>query len=189
MLYQTKVCFQTLIESPLCQSSPCLLIKLVCVPSLVSAISWLSLFRTSSIILPQLTGKGRIFLWLPEHQEEFDQLKKILSGSLVVDSSRPVVLLTDASRLFGLGYALGHIKHDKDNKPIFKIVHCGSKGLTPTQQCYSTINPLRPIGSKTERKNNIFQIFVVFCFLCTVNMIYCTVLGMSTTQRIGNTSV
>lgn len=73
---------------------------------------------------------------------EFDNLKKILSGNLVVrhfDSRRPVMLLTNASCLFGLGFALGHIEHDKDNKPIFKIVHCGSKGLTPTQQRYSTI--------------------------------------------------
>ena len=49
------------------------------------------------------------------------------------------MLLPDASRLFGLDFALGHIEHDKDNKPIFKIVHCGSKVLTPTQQRYSTI--------------------------------------------------
>ena len=55
------------------------------------------------------------------------------------DSHQPVVLLTDASRLFGLGFALGHIEHDKDDKPIFKIVHCRSKGLTPTLQRFSTI--------------------------------------------------
>ena len=64
---------------------------------------------------------------------EFDKLQKILSGNLVIrhfDSRQPVVLLTDALRLFGLGFALGHIEHDKDDKPIFKIVHCGSKGLT-----------------------------------------------------------
>ena len=48
-------------------------------------------------------------------------------------------LLTDASRLFGLGYALGHLELDASGKEIFKIVKCGSKGLTPTQQCYSTI--------------------------------------------------
>ena len=74
---------------------------------------------------------------------ELDQLKKILSGSRIVhhiDSSLPGGLLTDASRLFGLGYALGHIEHDKDDKPIFKIVHCGSKWLIPTQQRYSTID-------------------------------------------------
>ena len=34
---------------------------------------------------------------------------------------------------------MGHIEHDSDKKPILKIVHCGSKGLTPTQQQYSTI--------------------------------------------------
>ena len=95
-------------------------------------------FQHHTVSLRQLTGKGRSFIWLPEHQVEFDKLKKFLSGNLAVrhfGSRRPVVLLTDASRLFGLGFTLGHIEHDKDNKPIFKIVHCGSKGLTPTQQC------------------------------------------------------
>ena len=55
------------------------------------------------------------------------------------DSTKPVVLLTDASRLFGLGYALGHLEHDSSGKDVFKIVRCGSKGLTPTQQRYCTI--------------------------------------------------
>ena len=73
---------------------------------------------------------------------EFDALKSILSGNLVVrhfNRDKPVFLLTDASRLFGLGYALGHIESDKSGKEVFKIVKCGSKGLTPTQQRYSTI--------------------------------------------------
>ena len=37
------------------------------------------------------------------------------------------------------GYALGHIEKDASGKDIFKIVHCGSKGLTATQQRCSTI--------------------------------------------------
>ena len=81
-------------------------------------------------------------MWLPEHQVEFDKLKNILSSDLIVrhfDHTKPVYLLTDASRLFGLGYALGHIKKDHTGKEVFKIVHCGSKGLTSTQQRYSTI--------------------------------------------------
>ena len=53
--------------------------------------------------------------------------------------TKPVYLLTDASRLFGLGYALGHIELDNCGKEIFKIVHCSSKGRTSTQQRYSTI--------------------------------------------------
>ena len=76
-------------------------------------------------------------MWLPEHQVEFDKLKTILSGNLIVrhfDHKQHVYLLTDASRLNGIGYALGHIERDSAGKDIFKIVHCGSKGLTPTQQ-------------------------------------------------------
>ena len=57
--------------------------------------------------------QGTIFgIWLPEHQVEFDTLKSILSGNLVVrhfNKDKPVYLLTDASRVFGLGYALGHL--------------------------------------------------------------------------------
>ena len=49
------------------------------------------------------------------------------------------VLLTDTFCLFGLGYALGHIEVDRSGIKVFKIVRCGSKGLTPTQQRYTTI--------------------------------------------------
>ena len=55
------------------------------------------------------------------------------------DSSKRAVLLTDASRLFGLGYSLGHLETNHTGKEIFKIVRCRSKGLTPIQQRYSTI--------------------------------------------------
>ena len=61
---------------------------------------------------------------------EFDKLKTILSSNLVVrhfDHTKPVYLLTDVSRLFGLGYALGHIETDSTGKEIFKIVHCGPR--------------------------------------------------------------
>ena len=81
-------------------------------------------------------------MWLPEHHHEFDTLKRILSGDLVVrhfDPFKNVILLMDASRLHGLGYALGHIDIDNTGSKHFKIVHCGSKGLTSTQQRYSTI--------------------------------------------------
>ena len=99
-------------------------------------------YQYHTVALQQLTGKGRPFLWLPEHQLEFDTLKTILSGPLVVkyfDSSKDIILLTNASRLHGLGYALGHIDLDGSGKKHFKIVHCGSRGLTPSQQRYSTI--------------------------------------------------
>ena len=91
-------------------------------------------YQQRAVALRQLTGKGRSFLWLPEHQVEFDKLKTILTSDMIVrhsDSSKKAVLLTDASRLFVHGYALGHLETDHAGKEIFKIVRCGSKGLTP----------------------------------------------------------
>ena len=41
-------------------------------------------FQHHTVSLRQLTGKGRTFLWLPEHQVEFDKLKTILSSDLIV---------------------------------------------------------------------------------------------------------
>ena len=41
-------------------------------------------FQHHTVALRQLTGKGRPFLWLPEHQVEFDKLKNILSSDLIV---------------------------------------------------------------------------------------------------------
>ena len=84
-------------------------------------------FQHHTVSLQKLTGKGRPFLWLPEHQVEFNKLK---ISDLVVwhfDSTKPVFLLTDVSRLFGLGYALSQIELDSDEKKIFKIVHYGPK--------------------------------------------------------------
>ena len=64
-------------------------------------------------------------------------VKKLLTSAMVVthfDPKLPVTVLTDASRLLGLGYAMGHFINGQ-----FKLVTCGSKSLTPTQQRYSTI--------------------------------------------------
>ena len=63
-------------------------------------------YQQHTVALRQLTGKGRPFMWLPEQQVEFDKLKTILTSDMIVrhfDSTKDVVLLTDASRLFGLG--------------------------------------------------------------------------------------
>ena len=50
------------------------------------------------------------------------------------DPSLPAVILTDASWLHGLGYAMGHYIDGR-----FRLVTCGSKALTPTQRRYATI--------------------------------------------------
>ena len=46
----------------------------------------------------------------------------------------PVTVLTSASLLHDLGYAMGHFIDGK-----FKVMTCGSKSLTPTQQRFATI--------------------------------------------------
>ena len=94
-------------------------------------------FAHQTVALRGLTGKNASFIWLDQHQAEFDSVKKILTSEMVVthyNPDLPVTLLTDASRLHGLGFALGHFIGDK-----FKLVTCGSKALTPTQQRYSTV--------------------------------------------------
>ena len=121
------------------------------------------MFRACSILCvhlwvrhSQLTGKGRPFLWLPEHQVEFDKLKNILSSDLIVrhfDHRRQVYLLTDASGLFGIGYALGHMERDQSGKEVFKIVNCGSKELTPRAQ--RLINLEIPVLVRSLKSSNV----------------------------------
>ena len=87
--------------------------------------------------LRALTAKKNAFIWLPEHEEDFDKVKRRLTSDMVVTHLDPnllVTVLTDAYRLHGLGFAMGHFVDGK-----FKVVACGSKSLTPTQQRYATI--------------------------------------------------
>ena len=53
-----------------------------------------------------LLGKNTVFQWLPEHLEEFEWVKNVLSDTLLTrhfNPTLPVQLLTDASRHHGLG--------------------------------------------------------------------------------------
>jgi len=88
--------------------------------------------------LRQLLKKGVAFNWLPEHQEEFENLKKVLTSSLVVKPFDPQLkteLLTDASRLKGLGFAL--VQRQADGQ--IHLVECGSRSLIPAESRYATI--------------------------------------------------
>lgn len=74
--------------------------------------------------------------WLNDHEKEFEKVKRLLTSSMAVthfDPSLPVTVLTDASPLYGLGYAMGCMVDSR-----FWIGTCGSKSLTPTQQRHST---------------------------------------------------
>ena len=94
-------------------------------------------FAHMSVKLRKLTSKKNAFLWSEDHPKEFEQVKSLLTSDMVVthfNPALPVTMFTDASRLHGLGFAMGHYVDGQ-----FKLVTCGSKALTPTQQRYATI--------------------------------------------------
>ena len=94
-------------------------------------------FAHMTVNLRALTAKKNAFHWLPKHQDDFLKVKRLLTSDMVVthfDPNLPVTVLTDASCLHGLGYSMGDLIDGK-----FKVVACGSKSLTPTQQRYANI--------------------------------------------------
>ena len=78
------------------------------------------------------------FLWLDIHEPEFQKLKTILTSDLLVKTFDPnldTILLTNASRLNGLGYTL--LQKEKSN--TLRLVTCGSCSLNETQNRFATI--------------------------------------------------
>ena len=91
----------------------------------------------ASDILRQLLKKNVAYLWLQEHQEAFEKMKQILVSSLVVkpyDPTKETHLLTDASRLKGLGYALLQKGGDDEN---YCLIQCGSRSLNKAEKNYA----------------------------------------------------
>ena len=109
--------------------------------------SFLGLVNQLGAFIPDLVGmtptirtllkKGNAFLWLPVHQAEFNTTKKLLCSPMVVqpfNETLPTELLTDASRLHGLGFALLQRKPSGKHR----LIHCGSCSLTDCQKRYAT---------------------------------------------------
>ena len=85
-----------------------------------------------------LLRKEKTILWTVSQEFEFKTLKTLLTNNMQTnhfDHSRDVPLLTDASRHFGLSFAL--IQYGDNGEQ--KIITCGSKSLTETQRHYATI--------------------------------------------------
>ena len=95
--------------------------------------------------LAQMTAPIRTLLkkdvewqWLQVHEDAFQNVKKMLTSDMVIqpfDSKMKTLLLTDASRLNGLGFAL--MQEDSFGKR--KLIQCGSRSLTPAEKNYATI--------------------------------------------------
>ena len=90
----------------------------------------------SKPLRPLLSTK-QPFMWTADHQSAFDKLKEALSQPPVVaffDVKLPTALHVDASKLYGIGFALMQ-KHGEQ----WKLVQCGSRGLSDTESRYAVI--------------------------------------------------
>jgi len=85
-----------------------------------------------------LLKKGVAYQWLPAQQTSFEALKSILTSDMCVrpfDVSLPTEVLTDASRLHGIGYAI--LQRDAAGLP--RLISCGSRSLTSAEKNYATV--------------------------------------------------
>ena len=85
--------------------------------------------------LRQLLKKNQAWLWLPDHEEAFQEAKKMLTGDLLVSHFGPNLateLVVDASRK-GLGFAL--IQRNLDGS--LRLIQCGSKSLSDAETRYA----------------------------------------------------
>ena len=88
--------------------------------------------------LRQLLKKNTVFIWDQEHQKAFEKVKSTLTSPLVsapFDKKKHTTLLTDASRLHGMGYALMQKRTDSSDH---QLVQCGSRSLIPAETRYAT---------------------------------------------------
>jgi hypothetical protein len=91
--------------------------------------------------LCHLLKKEHKYGWSPDLQEAFDAVVKILTCNLVLinfDPSKPTILLTDASRLKGLGFALVHTEV-VNGKERIRLVTFGSCSLNPAKKSYAVV--------------------------------------------------
>ena len=88
--------------------------------------------------LRTLLKKDTQWIWLKDHDDAFKKTKEVLTGTKLIqpfDTNLPTVLLTDASRTKGLGFALIQTNDDGFNR----LICCGSRGLSSTESRYATI--------------------------------------------------
>ncbi|WP_416879652.1 reverse transcriptase/ribonuclease H family protein, partial [Litorimonas sp.] len=108
--------------------------------------SWLGLCTTFSPWYSGITEGNRhmrkmllkdaVFIWSPEMEEEFQNMKIILTSDLIVKRFDPELetkLMVDGTRLSGMGYAL--VQYEESGKP--RLVFCGSRRVSPTESRYS----------------------------------------------------
>ena len=94
-------------------------------------------FKRNTEILRTLMNSKNAFAWKGVHTTEFNKVRKMLTSHAVIQQfsrNKSTTLITGASRLHGIGYAL--MQHHK--KDTSKLVMCGSRALTEEQSNYAT---------------------------------------------------
>ena len=92
-------------------------------------------FAEMSTPLTEITRKNQCFIWLPRHQEEFEQLKHALTTAPVLappDAERPYEIYTDASDV-AAGAVLSQ-RYDGNLRPVAFLSHT----FDAPQKNYST---------------------------------------------------
>ena len=88
--------------------------------------------------LRQLLKKGTAYKWTTDLQKAFDETLAILASPSVVnfyDPTLPTTLLSDASNLHGLGFAL--VQTTPEGKT--QLIQCGSRSLTDAESRYAPV--------------------------------------------------
>ena len=91
-----------------------------------------------TVAIRSLLKKNIAFNWLPVHDNEFITVKSSLCSPVLVepfDPTLPTELLTDASKLYCIGFAL--IQRELHNRA--RLILCSSRALTSAQSRYAAI--------------------------------------------------
>ena len=94
------------------------------------------LAHMTSPLLP-LMKKESAWEWLQEHDAAFSKIKELLTSTSMVkpcNQTKKMLMLTDASRLYGLGFAL--IQKTPDGQSI-SLIQFGSCSLSETPVSYT----------------------------------------------------
>ena len=88
--------------------------------------------------LRDLLSTKNCFTWTQIHQSAFENIISLLCAPPVpahFDTTLPVILQTDASRIKGLGYALLQQQGSQ-----LRLIQCGSRFVSDTESRYSITN-------------------------------------------------
>ena len=91
--------------------------------------------------LTELLRRNVDFQWLPEHTDAFNRTKDLLTSDVCLveyDPTRETRLITDASKLYGMGYALVQKYYSRQNNAEeWRLVEANSRKQLPAETRYS----------------------------------------------------